>query len=70
MLKLNDMSALQEKQQTSNVLSTKSHEYPLLWRTTNPFIPLMGFSFILQCLVRKKFNFQRKNAMFRHAKLE
>ena len=50
-LKSNDVSTLQETLQTSKVLSTKSNECSTLWRTTNPFIPLRSFSFILQHLV-------------------
>ena len=62
-LKLNDVPILSArktaKQQTIKALSTKSHEYPPLWRTTNPFIPLLSFSFVLQRLVSEKIHFKR-----------
>ena len=47
-------------QQTSKVLSKKSNEYSPLLRTTNPFIPLLSFLFILQSLASKTFHFKRK----------
>ena len=37
----------------------KSNEYSTLWRTTNPFIPLLSFLFVLQRLVSETFQVKR-----------